>query len=392
MADRIEGLIAELAIQVGEMAPALARLDLQELPSEEIYRLTKGRSRLATISTQGRGVIASELLDDSLSDAKMVIGHEAMHLVAERAARISDLAGPAWDGDYTRSNMAADRWINQVLIDLGICTKDQVDKWGGALPASGREEWDLMEHWRAEVSRKGSSGKGAKPMAGCSPEEEDSEGESEESPEESIQREQEAHSMLAGMASYSAAIRKMVAPPPPTVRWQDVLHEAAAAARGSGVSQRPRVTRAKWGRRSSEEIPKPGKASRKPQLVVIVDVSGSMSGLLDEVVAETDLIGRHSHVHLVLHDSAVLFSGQYKKGRDQIRPCGGTDFAPAIAESATVVKNWPGRSVVVHLTDGIPCGDWPDVPGDFAAGYSGIFGGYEIKGPGRWRSRRCGAR
>lgn len=392
---RVEGLLAELCMQVPDLAPALARLELDERPHAELKAVDPSGHGICTINLDGKGVIAQELLDDSLEDAKMVIAHEGMHLITERAARIKDLAGPAWDDDWNRANRAMDRWINQILIDLGVCTREQVVKWNGCLPEAGREEWDLMDHWRAE--RPPPKNQKPKPMAGCAPEgsgdPEDGDGEegdqSKETPEEAVQRQQEAHSALAGMATHSAALRKMVTPPPPVVRWQDVLAEAAAAARGAGISQRPRVTRAKWGRRSTEDVPKPGKASKRPQLVVVVDVSGSMSGLLEEVVAETDQIGKHSHVHLVLHDSAVLFSGQYKKGRDHIRPCGGTDFSPAIREAGRVVKEWPGRSVVVHLTDGMPCGEWPDVPADFSAGYAGIFGGYEIKGPGRWRTRRC---
>jgi len=391
--DRCEYLLAELAITVPELAPALARINMTEAPSSEVQAAAKalgGDTTIGFISLTGTGMIASEVLDQDLEGAKMVLAHEAMHLVASRVARIKDLAGPQWDGNHARANIAADRWINQILVDLRVCTEAKVKEWGGALPKDGMAEADLMDIWRAEPKSTKNSGK---PMAGCAPhggKDEATEGDKEADGD--LERDQEAHSILAGMSTYSATLRKMINPPPPTVRWQDVLHEAAAAARGAGISARPRVTRAKWGRRSTPEIPKPGKASRKPQLVVVVDISGSMSGLLDSVVAETDAIGKHSHVHLVLHDAAVLFSGQYKKGRDHIRPCGGTDFTPAIREAERVVKTWPGRSVVVHLTDGFPCGEWPDVPADFSAGYAGIFGdaGSGIKGPGKWRTRRCG--
>lgn len=387
MSDRVEYLLAEVAIQVPELAPALARISLEEMSPEQILQNTGGATHVAYIHLNGRGGISSKLIDDNPSTAKMVIGHEALHLVCERVARIEDLSGPQWDGDYRRANIAADRWINQILVDLGITTPAAVNELGGVLPGKGQEEWDLLELWRAEGKGRGKAQGGT--MAGCAPSGSRQTPQDAQGGQEDIDRDQEAHSILAGLASMAPGLRRMVNPPPPSVRWQDVLHEAAAAARGAGMSNRPRVTRSKLGRRSSPEVPKPGQATRRPQLVVVVDISGSMSGLLDQVVGECEAIAKMAHTHLILHDSAVLFSGQYKKGRDKITPCGGTDFGPAIAEAARVVKAWPGRSAVVHLTDGCPCGDWPDVPADFSSGYAGIFGGYTITAPGRWRTRRC---
>lgn len=380
MIDRCEHLLAELALQHPELAPALARIHMTEMSPDDLRRSSGGFTSIAMMNRNGQGHISSELLDDNKHHARMVLAHEALHLVTERVARIEDMAGPQWDGDYARANISMDRWINQLLVDMSVCSKSDVEALGGFLPKQGMEEADIMDLWRAETVRKA---KGA--MGGCSPD-----GDGGESGDEN-QGEQEAHGILAGLASYSPSLRKMYSPPPPTVRWQDVLHEAAAAARGAGHSNRPRQTRAKWGRRSSDDVPKPGVATRKPQLVVIVDVSGSMAGLLDQVLAETEAIAASAAVRLVLHDAQVLFSGEYKKGRDKISPAGGTDFAPAILESTRHAREWPGRSVVVHLTDGMPCGDWPDVPGEFASGYCGVFGGLDVSAPGRWRTRHCGS-
>lgn len=388
MRDRIEHLLAELALQCPELAPALARLHMTTATPEELSRASGGMTTVATINRNGVGQISGELVEERPALARMVLAHEALHLVAERVARIDTLAGPAWDGDYRRANTALDRWINQLIVDMAVCSAADVQTLGGALPQAGMEEADLLDIWRAEPKAQKNAGAA---MNGCAPGDDEEEGGGEgETPSQGGERQQEAHSVLAGLASYSPSLRKMVSPPPPTVRWQDVLHEAAAAARGAGQSARPRQTRAKWGRRSSDDIPKPGISARKPQLVVIVDISGSMSGLLDEVVAETEALSSQAGIRLVLHDAKVLFSGEYKKGRDRISPAGGTDFSPAIAESTRHAREWPGRSVVIHLTDGFPCGNWPDVPGDFAAGFCGIFGGYDVSAPGRWRTRHCG--
>jgi hypothetical protein len=263
-----------------------------------------------------------------------------------------------------------------------VTTAAVIHEMGAVLPQKGMEESGILDIWRAEKGTGRGKGGGAT-MAGCAPKPDG------EAPDEN--EVQEAHSTLASLASYSPSIKRMVSPPPPTVRWQDVLHEAAAAAKGAGVSSKPRHTRSKWGRRSTDDIPKPGISTRKPQLVVVIDVSGSMTGLLEQVAGECAAIAAGAQVKLVLHDSQVLFAGEYRHGKDRIVPCGGTDFEPAIRKAQELANQWPGRSVVVHLTDGEPCSEWPDVPGNFAAGYSGIFGSTTITAPHRWRTRRCGA-
>lgn len=387
----IEALLAELAMRTPELAPALARIEMNVVTDGE-FASRVGRPGIAAIRRNGVGYITDKFADEDAEDVKMVLAHEALHLVVERVARIEDMAGGAWDGDYPRANIATDRWINQILVDVGICAKEQVEKFHGVLPQLGHEQNDVMDIWRAERAQKKSQGAG-QAMAGCNPGDLPGEGEGDQDAQDGgqdpqdVRAHQEAHSILAGMASQSPALRKLIAPPPPKARWQDVMREAASCARGLGGGVRPTTTRAKLGRRSQEEIPRPGIRTRKPQLVVVVDISGSMSGLLDEVLAESDAISSLAHVHLVLHDAKVLFSGQYKKGRDKIAPAGGTTFAPAIYEAARVAEKWDGESVVVHLTDGCPCDEWPEVPTAFRVGYVAIFGGYEVKGPGRWRTR-----
>lgn len=387
----VEALLAELAMQLPELAPALARLEFRVLDAAGVTSFA-GIPTFAAMNFQGHGVILDKFVDGNPELVKMVLAHESLHLVCERVARVSDLAGPAWDGDEMRANVALDRWINQILCDLGLATPERVNKIHGVLPKQGQEQADLMDIWRAEAKQQRKKVQGA--MGGCAPQgRRPGEGEGnpsdgiQESPGEAAQRHQEAHSILAGLASMSPTLAKIISPPPSKARWQDVIREAAACARGLGGGLRPTTTRAKLGRRSSEAVPKPGIRTRRPQLVIVVDISGSMTGLLDKVVAESEALASMAHIHLVLHDAAVLFSGQYKKGRDKIAPAGGTTFGPAVQEAARVAAAWDGESVVVHMTDGCPGDQWPDVPSGFRAGYAAIFGGYDIKAPGRWRTR-----
>lgn len=397
--DHVEALLAEIAIQVPEMAPALARIRM-EVVDEAGFVARLGRPGIAAIRRDGQGYILDRVVDEDPHKVKMLLAHEALHLVVERVARIEDLAGGAWDGDHMRANIAADRWINQILCDVGLATPERVNSLGGVLPPDNAKESDIMDLWRLERAQgKNKPKNSGKAMAGCTPDpggdeaegegpgEGDNPGEGQGPGPEDMQRHTEAHAIMAGLASMSPAVRKLVNPPPPKSRWQDVVREAASCARGMGGGIRPRNTRAKLGRRSTEEVPKAGHRTRKPQLVVVVDISGSMSGLLDDVIREASAVASLAKVHLVLHDASVLFSGQWEKGKSRISPAGGTTFGPAIEEAARVARGWDGESVVVHLTDGFPCDSWPHVPQDFRAGYAAIFGGYEVQAPGRWRTR-----
>jgi hypothetical protein len=160
-------------------------------------------------------------------------------------------------------------------------------------------------------------------------------------------------------------LRALIADVPGTrTPWEQVLRTRLAhgLAPKSGLSwSRPsRSYMANQGRAGSHRLPwTPGFSSLKaaPQLVVIVDVSGSIEGdLLERFAREIEGITRRQEADLVLvvGDDRVRRVTEFAPGRSDLRDIefaggGGTDFTPLLEEAD---KHRPDIAVVLTDLDG----------------------------------------
>ncbi len=384
--DDPESLIADAAFLLPQLGPALARLRVS------IREPRPGDPSTAFVSEHGDVVLTTDVPTE---DRQFILLHECMHMVTHYFASAQGIA----DEDLPRWNRASDRWINACLKDIlaGSTTNVPGD---ALLPKQEQWTWTIEQLFEAEARQRGDAergrgGKGAgklKAGQGCGMPKgtvkgdpgDEGNGDGQGGGTDVVD-EMAARQIAAGIGSVLGRFADLIVTPPPRALRRDILREAVASASGHG---RPRSTFARLGRRSNPTTPRPGKSRRQPKVVVVVDISGSMYPDLPEIVAEAEDLANIATVHLILHDTEVLYSGKVKKAelRKAIRQGGGTSFGPALAEAAKVATTGMMGAAVVHFTDGYCCDPWPAavVP----CSYVGMTADSRAEPPGNWRVRR----
>lgn len=359
----LEDLLSELAFRCPELAPAVARVS------------ARWDEKIETAGVNAYGDIR---INPKMADvALQVLAHEVMHLVG---VHYFDMPSPPYD--HPVANIAADMWINAILEDM-IPQVDWPKNW---VYATGNNRQKSAREIYAEIYKKVKVVKIPGVGQGCGLEDGDDDGEARgqgKSPAGNPINQAVAAGIMAGIGSVLPRVNTILVPPPPQSSIPEVLREAASAGHGH---RNKRSTFSRLGRRSTPEVPRRGKINRGPCLVVIVDVSGSMYGELEQIRKECAYLAGHARVHLILHDTEVLFTGRV--GVDEctkrIEAGGGTEFSKAFHEADKVLKSWSGPGCVVHFTDG-EVGDWPPPPAGTPA-YAAICGN-SIVAPAPWRTR-----
>lgn len=357
-----EDLLSELAFRCPELGPALARV-----------RVTWDTS-IPTACVDGAGHVK---INPALADiAIQILAHEIMHLVGEHFV---DMPPPAYDP--LGANIAGDIWLNGILQELMPQLEWPAD-W--LYPNSDQRTMTAREIYASF----GGKAKGKPKLgAGCgveggNPTPADGQGVEATDSANPVDR-ATAGAVMAGIGSCLPRVDNMITPPPPRTSIPEVLQEAAKAASGH---TRPQATFTRLGRRSTPMVPRRGRRKWGPAIVVIVDISGSMSSYLDRIRRECIGLAKRAKVHLILHDAAVLFSGRV--GMDdivkRISPAGGTSFHAAFVEAGRVLRDWNLQGAVVHFTDG-EVDTWGGPPAAVPC-YAAVV--TSATAPVPWRTRR----
>jgi hypothetical protein len=376
------------AIALGWSCPFL----LPPLTQAEIHE-DNGRTRTLCVGLRPDGTLEIFVNSDyakTLSDRQMagVMAHELLHPTLMHFLRMGDRNIRKW-------NRATDRAINHVL------RVSNVELPPGALyPFPGNEDFDAESHYDVEPDQKSDSnpgtedvgvgqgcgiimlpkasgspaeapegqGGGGDPSEGGKPQGEapSANGEGSLTPQAAqvwkeigVQVRAQARGTAAGHA-----LARLLSPPPPRSRFENVIRSAASLALAN--HGRDTQTWSKKARRGHPRILLPGWAACKARLAVVIDASGSVSDeMLTRAVVETVRLQNTVaglKIFFVVHDSCVytaewVKASSIEKLRHLIKGRGGTCF-----EEAYQKVDEAGRfDACVHLTDG-EIGLWPEPP------------------------------
>jgi predicted metal-dependent peptidase len=317
-----------------------------------------------------------QLSDEHLT---FVLAHELMHLLLFHFGRRANRKVMRW-------NYAADRVINFSLVTLGLKKPPE-----GLLPTnSAHNDFTAEEMYEVEQEQGGdgqvltpsqmpgaTGGCGVLPPQASDGDQAPGEGEAPTDgqfpgPNETARNWRQ----LAAQAEHNARsagdkaadlLGRVLRVPPSRVKWQHILR--GACARALAERGRDDVSYSRRNRRSfAGEFILPGGITYRAQVAVLVDTSGSVSDeSLEQAVSEIEAISVATRVaiFLVTHDAEVHYQGWVRPGkrRDAVAKTiigrGGTLFSPAYEAVEKASKKFDHA---VHLTDGLPCEEWPERP------------------------------
>lgn len=326
---------------------------------------------------------AKRLTDDEL---KFVLAHELMHLLMLHFGRRGSRKQRRW-------NRGGDRAINHALVGIGLTApKDAL------LPLEpGHNDYTAEEFYEVEPERPDdhqpygwdsmpSPGGGCGPMknpggAGDGDDGDQLPGEG-EAPDRVPSMAKAARDWRQTAATAQAQARaadggaglgagnllaRLLDVPPSRVKWGSLLR--GACSRAKSQAGRDDVSWSRRHRRSfGGSFILPGPISYSVAVAAAVDTSGSVpDASIAQAVTEVQKVVETTTVpvFLVVHDAEVQWSGWvvpstrraqiegYMTGR------GGTLFTPAYAE---IEKQNTRFDAMVHLTDAMPCEEWPEKP------------------------------
>jgi predicted metal-dependent peptidase len=350
------------------------------LPSQKVYIRVATLVPTACVDASGcmylNPQFCGQLSDEHLT---FVLAHELMHLLLFHFARRSNRKPQRW-------NRAGDRVINHGLTSLGLKMPPQ-----GLLPEdSAHYEYTTEEMYEVEDEQESDSEcpqpsnmPGATGGCGVLPPQasdgDQSPGEGEAPTDGKFPDEREAARnwrQMAAQAEHNARsagdkaadiLGRILHVPPSRVKWQHILRGACARA----LAERGRDD-VSWSRRNRRsfggEFILPGGITYRAQVAVAVDTSGSVSDeSLEQAVSEIESISAATRVAIFLttHDAEVHYAGWVRPGarRDAVAKTmigrGGTLFTPAYEAIEKASKKFDHA---VHLTDGMPCEEWPERP------------------------------
>lgn len=377
------------------------------IPSSKVR--IRATALLPTAAADPRGYVYmnpafAATLDDG--ELKFVLAHELMHLLMMHYGRRGNRLQRRW-------NRAADRVIN-----FALCTiKDIKAPKSALLPLdTAHEGFSAEEAYEVEPEQQGDHNPfGANdmplPTAGCGPRqvsgggdgggdgsnnsvlpgegEEPDDGRVPSMPEAariwrqtaaSAQAQAKAadRSMGAGTGVGSMLARLLEAPPS-RVKWSALLR--GTCSRAEAQAGRDDVAWSRRHRRSfGGDFILPGPISYSCAVAAVVDTSGSVpEKSIAQAVSEIQKIAETSRVpiYVVVHDGEVQWQGWVRPGtkRTTIEGYmigrGGTLFLPPYNAIAQTGKRF---DAMVHLTDGMPCDDWPEKPANVRKAIVALIG------------------
>jgi len=338
----------------------------------------------------------------TMPELAFVMAHESLHLITSTLERQQHRESTRW-------NRAADRAINQVLLEISQDRHADVL----AIPEKVKPLFPLTDEqklWEAErlydvepetpvavVSAGGSgSGKGKsvgnkRPQAGqgCGVDTDlpNNEGEGEDLDPDTAKRNPEliwramgemARSLGAGTQA-GQALARIIEPPKARISWARLVRHTI-----SQVLAWPGRDDQSWQRRNrryyGSSFLMPGYISARKNICIIVDTSGSMS---DKAVARcvSEVVAASSNpairLYLVVHDAEVQWKGwlQPSSSLPAVWKCmkgrGGTIFDPAYQAVSELRDKF---DALVHLTDGGCFGQWPARPKNVAMAVAALVG------------------
>jgi predicted metal-dependent peptidase len=350
-------------------------------------------ARIPTAAVDARGRIylnadfCGKLPADELS---FVLAHEILHVLFEHFGRQGSRENERW-------NRATDRAINHSLRLMGLkapaCALFPLPN----MPENGSAE-ELYELEPEDAGGAGGDGE-ALPTAGCGvmgrggeagEEESDGEGETDDEARAAGQQAAAVWRQIAIETVIAArqagknelgALITLLDIPAARVRWIDILrHAISNAVAGAGRDD------VSWSRKSRRGAALgcvlPGGVTTRAAIAVVIDASGSVDDkALGHAVAETcaAVTASGRSAYLVVHDAAVQWQGWIQPGtspariaNDCLKGRGGTAFQPAYDAVAAVPRGKFGT--LVHLTDGMPCDEWPAKPANCRKVVVGLIG------------------
>jgi len=350
------------------------------LPSQKVYIRVSNFIETACVDASGCMYLNPQFCGN-LSDEHFcfVLAHELMHLLLFHFARRANRKHKRW-------NRAGDRVINQGLLNIGLKMPPQ-----GLLPQDNdHKDFTAEEMYEVEPEHDGDNdapGTGNMPGAtgGCGvlpPQSSDGEqapGEGEAPSDGHFPNESESARQwrqMAAQAEHNARsagdkagdiLGRILHVPPSRVKWQHILR--GACARAIAEHGRDDVSWTRRNRRSfGGEFILPGGVTFRAMVAVAVDTSGSVSDeSLEQALSEVEAISTAMRVaiFLVTHDAEVHYAGWIKPGvrRTALAKTmigrGGTLFTPAYEAIEKAARRFDHA---VHLTDGLPCEEWPERP------------------------------
>jgi predicted metal-dependent peptidase len=328
-------------------------------------------------------------------ELKFIVAHELMHLMMDHHGRRDTRDPLLW-------NIVTDMLINHALREARVGepfkagifaeTAEQANKTSEELYDDMIQDIKEQAKARAKASGEGNGGE-PMPTGGCGISDPDlddyaTEGESvEHLPKNDQTARREWNSTAAAAASMAAGTSAgkhlvgLLNPPPAKVKWQNLLRSCSA--RALAAHGRDDTTWQRTSRRSPPGFILPGTKTRRVNIAVVVDTSGSVSDAdLAQCLAEIYVIaGIQSNIKwfLAVHDAEVFSKGWVNGRPDAARfgGRGGTAFTPAY----DAVRDTGAKfDVMIHFTDGYPCESWPDPPKNVKTAVAAIVGAYDGSG------------
>jgi predicted metal-dependent peptidase len=176
-----------------------------------------------------------------------------------------------------------------------------------------------------------------------------------------------APAMADACGAGASVTARLLAPPPPRLDWRALLRLAVARARGTSGRAAQTYLRPSRRQHLVQDVIVPGWRADEPRLGILVDASGSMQDdAIAAVVAELRAMARAfpaARFWLASHTDRVCWQGWIDPARTAavaaaVGFSGGTDPHPAYDALGRA-----GRfDAVVHFTDGLFFGPWPEPP------------------------------